>query len=75
MSQQPAPFTTEHNRQRAVTFALALTRNTSLAPQPYEQMLLDQFVRGEMTIDQVLTCLDNPESNLPVGQPLFEQLG
>ena len=75
MSQQPAPFATEHNRQRAVTFALALTRDTRLAPAPYEQMLLERFVRGEMTIDQVLTCLDNTESGLPAGQPLLEQLG
>ncbi|WP_157780922.1 antitoxin VbhA family protein [Hymenobacter sedentarius] len=74
MHQQPAPFPAEQSRQRAVAFALALTRDTRLAPQPYEQMLLDQFVRGEMTIDQVLSSLETSEPGLPAGGLHFEPL-
>jgi hypothetical protein len=59
MSPQTTSAATEQNRLRAVNLALSLTRDTKLAPQPYEQMLLGQFVRGELTIDQVLTFLDN----------------
>ncbi|MGI4865453.1 MAG: hypothetical protein ACRYFZ_16135 [Janthinobacterium lividum] len=53
--------TTEQERKRLVTGALNLTAGTSLAPKPYERMLLDQFVRGNLTIDQVLDFLERQE--------------
>jgi hypothetical protein len=60
--------TTEEDRQRLVNFALGLTQNTSLAPSPYERQLLDSFIRGYLTIDHVLACLEaqayaEPEPN------------
>ena len=51
-------LTTEDDRQRLVNFALGLTENTSQAPTPYERQLLDSFVRGHLTIDHVLACLE-----------------
>lgn len=45
-------------REQAVAWALAITQNTSLAPNPYEQELLKQFVQGQLSIDEVITCLE-----------------
>ncbi|GAB3244304.1 hypothetical protein GCM10027346_41860 [Hymenobacter seoulensis] len=52
---------TEHGRQRLVTVALRLAEGTRLMPQPYERMLLDQFVRGNLTLDQVTAYLEAQE--------------
>jgi len=49
---------TSAQRRRAVSWVLALTANTRLAPGPYEQTLLERYVRGELTIDQVVDLLD-----------------
>ena len=38
--------------------ALSLSEGTALAPQPYEQLLLEQFIRGELTLEQVVTQLE-----------------
>ncbi len=57
LHQQSALPATEAGRRRVVDGALNLTRGTPLAPPPYERMLLDQFVRGNLTIDQVLAHL------------------
>ncbi|MBF9236037.1 hypothetical protein I2I05_01390 [Hymenobacter sp. BT683] len=65
MSPQPQLLATEQGRERAVKFALSLTHNTPLAPEHYEQGLLHQFVRGELTIDQVLVKLEQPMSAGP----------
>lgn len=51
-------LTNEDDRQRLVNLALGLTENTTLAPTPYERQLLDLFVRGHLTIDHVLACLE-----------------
>ena len=57
----PSLLETEQGRQRLVTAALKLTENTALAPREYERMLLDQFVHGELTIDEVIGCLENQQ--------------
>ena len=57
--QRCAVLATEQGRQRLVTAALKLTENTALAPKDYERTLLEQFVRGEMTIDEVIARLDS----------------
>lgn len=44
---------TEQERQKAVAWALAVAENTPIAPDAYELALLDQFVRGVLTLDQV----------------------
>lgn len=50
--QHSSDLDTEQGRQRFVTAARNL-RGFVAAPTPYEQMLLDQFVRGNLTFDQV----------------------
>ena len=40
-------------RRRAVAWVLALTENTRFAPPPYEQLLLDRYVRGEIALQQI----------------------
>jgi hypothetical protein len=52
---------TTQGRQRALTAALNITRGTVLAPMEYEQQLLNQFVSGELTIDDVLALLEAQE--------------
>lgn len=53
---------TAHGRQRLLTAVLNLVHGTRLEPQAYERMLLDQFVRGELTIEQVQAQLEVQES-------------
>ncbi|MDF7814760.1 hypothetical protein [Hymenobacter sp. YC55] len=56
------PFSTiapESVRQRFVTGLLTLTHGTRLAPTLEEQALLAQFVRGEITLEQVLAQLES----------------
>jgi hypothetical protein len=40
-----------------------------LAPSLYEQRLLVRFVRGELTIDEVIARLENTEANRPLSRP------
>lgn len=49
----------EDVRRRMVAMAVALTANTKLAPQRYERQLLDRYQRGELSIDRVISLLDN----------------
>ena len=58
MNQHASVLGTEQARRRAVLIALSLSENTPLAPQAYERMLLDQFIRGELTLDQVIIQLE-----------------
>lgn len=58
LSQKEALLDTVHSRQRLVTAALQLVEGTRLMPKQYERMLLDQFVRGNLTIDQVIARLE-----------------
>lgn len=48
---------TVQSRQRIVAAAIDFTQDTALAPQQYERALLDLFVRGFLTIDQVMERL------------------
>ena len=50
-------LTTEEGRRRALAATLVLTENTTLAPSRYERELLDRFVWGELTLDEVEACL------------------
>lgn len=51
-------LSTEAARRRAIAWATALATNTPLAPQAYEQALLERYAVGELTLDQVLLHLD-----------------
>ncbi len=53
-----SPLATEQSRQRLVKAVIAFTEGTALFPQAYEQQLLDQFVRGRLTIDEVVYYLE-----------------
>jgi hypothetical protein len=53
-----SPHLQEAARRRAVTAAIALTANTPLAPKRYERQLLARYQTGELTIDEVLTQLE-----------------
>ena len=50
--------TTESGRRRMVSVILKITKGTCIEPKAYERMLLDQFVRGELTDDHVLILLN-----------------
>ena len=58
MNQHAAVLGTETVRRRAVLMALSLSENTPLAPQIYERLLLEQFIQGELTLDEVITQLE-----------------
>ncbi|GAA4054894.1 hypothetical protein GCM10022409_47530 [Hymenobacter glaciei] len=49
----PPILATEQGRRRALRAALRLAEATPLAPNAYEQELLAQFVRGDLTLDQL----------------------
>lgn len=49
----------EEQRRRAVAWAIALTAETSLAPDLYEHDLLERYAQGELSLPQVLQQLDS----------------
>ena len=51
-------LTTESGRRSMVSIILKITKGTRIEPKAYERMLLDQFVRGELTDDHVLILLN-----------------
>lgn len=51
-------FENEAQRRRAIAWAVALTANTPLMPQQYEQELLEQYAQGTLTLSQVMAQLD-----------------
>ncbi len=50
----------ERKRRRLVNLVIGLSQDTSLYPTPYELQLLDYYVCGQLTIDQVLDYLNTP---------------
>lgn len=48
----------KERRQYAVAWALRFAQNTRLDPGPYERVLLDRFVEGHMSLDEVIAQLD-----------------
>ena len=61
---QALPLTTEQGRRQAVAFALRFAQGTVLAPALYERTLLDCFVRGELTLDELETKLNQEAADL-----------
>lgn len=49
----------EAQRRRAISWAIALTAETHLAPEQYETDLLEEYAQGKLTLDQVLRQLDS----------------
>ncbi len=60
--QPPSLLATVQGRQHAVTAALRFTEGTALAPSEREMLLLERFVHGDLTLDQVLNCLEKPDN-------------
>jgi hypothetical protein len=56
-------LSTEQSRQRIVRATLDFVSGTALYPSRYEQFLLVQFVRGNLTIDQVVQRVDQWQGN------------
>jgi len=61
LAPQASLVATEQGRQRLVTVALRIAHGTPLMPKAYERMLLDQFVRGNLTLGEVLARLEAQE--------------
>ena len=61
---QPSDLMQRDGRERAVAWALTITQNTRLAPEPHEQQLLNQFVVGDLSLDEVITLLDEGAEDL-----------
>jgi hypothetical protein len=57
-SKQAQLLSTPQHRQRLVTAALDFVKGTPLFPSVYEHHLLEQFVQGSLTIEQVIVRLD-----------------
>ena len=51
---------TAAHRPKAVAFGLRLTKGTPLASRYYEKQLLARYIRGSLTLAQVLDCLNQP---------------
>ena len=47
-------FTDEATRQRAINEALALLRHQDLKPTPAVEAAAERFVRGEITLDELI---------------------
>jgi hypothetical protein len=58
LSQNKALPSSKESRQLLVNAALSMTKGTHLEASSYEQLLLDHFVKGKLTIDQVLQYLE-----------------
>lgn len=56
--QQQLLLAPPQDRRRLLAFAQTLTFGTRLTPTPAEQRVLDQFVRGELSYEQLLACLE-----------------
>ena len=61
LSHQPAEASTATDRAALLARGLDLVRGTARAPASGERALLDLYVGGQLTIDQVLAHLEAPE--------------
>lgn len=59
----PSPFSPSppQAHRLAVALALQLPAHPFLTPGPYQHVLLEAFVGGQLTMDQVLTHLEAAE--------------
>lgn len=53
----------EQDRRRLVTAVISFTQGTSIVASPYERQLLDQFISGHLTIDEVVYYLESTALN------------
>lgn len=62
------PLDSTSSRQRAVAFALALAENTSLQPAEWEHTLLQLFIAGELSLDELEARLESALQILPAAK-------
>nr|WP_311182574.1 hypothetical protein [Hymenobacter volaticus] len=69
LRQQRPLLTRTQDRRRVLAFAQTLTHGARLMPTPAEQHLLEQFVHGKLSLDQLLLALESttPTSHAPAG--------
>jgi hypothetical protein len=48
----------EQERREVVAAALSWTKTTAITPSDYEKHLLQQYIQGTLTIDQVIELLE-----------------
>jgi hypothetical protein len=58
----------ENYRRQLVQTALRLTEGTAMAASPYERQLLEQFVLGQLTIEEVVALVE-AASPVPAAPP------
>jgi len=58
----------ENYRRQLVQTALRLTEGTAMAASPYERQLLEQFVLGQLTIEEVVALVEAAPP-VPTGPP------
>ena len=58
----------ENYRRQLVQTALRLTDETAMAAGPYERQLLEQFVLGQLTIEEVVALVE-AAAPVPAGPP------
>jgi hypothetical protein len=54
----------EQERREVVAAALSWTKTTTITPSDYEKHLLQQYIQGALTIDQVIELLEESNENL-----------
>ena len=54
----------ERERREVVAAALSWTKTTSITPSLYEKHLLQQYVEGALSIDQVIELLEENNENV-----------
>ncbi len=55
---QVSALATEQSRQRLAAAVIAFTQGTRFALEPYQQQVLDLFLLGRLTIDEVVYSLE-----------------
>jgi hypothetical protein len=48
----------EQERREVVAAALSWTKTTAITPSMYEKHLLERYIEGSLTIDQVIELLE-----------------
>ena len=48
----------EQEQREIVAAALSWTKTAAITPSPYENLLLQQYVRGVLTFEQVIKLLE-----------------
>ncbi|GAB3638668.1 hypothetical protein GCM10027422_42580 [Hymenobacter arcticus] len=56
---QVSTLATEQSRQRLAAAVISFTQGTRFSLEPYQQQILDLFLRGRLTIDEVVYSLES----------------